>query len=403
MGVILAGCGGGDPKGMTVSAVEAIENADMVLGAKRLLKDFSGYIKSDVAEAAGFEEQFEIINDILKKDPDKKIVVLFSGDTGIFSGAQKLGEALENAGFEYEVIPGVSSFALMAAAMKRSYRDALLLSAHGREVDITQQAVEGRDLYVLTDGKNTPNELCKLLCEAGFSSGKACVGTNLSYVNQAAVYGTVSELSDMEFAQPAVLFVEAVPKSQKSTPGIRDEEFIRGDVPMTKQVVRAAILSLMDPSNTDVCWDLGAGTGSVSIELAMFAGTVYAVEKNPEAVDLIKKNREKFCSYNLKVVEGLAEECTSELKTPDKVFIGGSGGKLEEIMERVYEANKSADIVMTAVTLETLNRAIGLFEKYGKDPEVMQISVSKAEKMGKSRLMRAENPVFIISCKGDRS
>ena len=102
------------------------------------------------------------------------------------------------------------------------------------------------------------------------------------------------------------------------------------------------------------------------------------------------------------MVEGNIEECIGELETPDKVFIGGSGGKLEEIVEKVYEANGSADIVMTAVTLETLNRAMELFEKHGKDPEVMQISVSKSEKIGKSRLMKAENPVFIISCKGDR-
>lgn len=402
MGVILVGCGGGEPDGITIRAANVIKEADLVIGSGRLLEGFSGYIKSETLEAAGTGEIFELINNLQKKDPDKKTAVLFSGDTGIFSGAQKLGEALENAGFEYEVIPGVSSFALMAGVMKRSYRDALLLSCHGREVNIIKQASEGRDMYVLTDGKNTPNKLCKLLCEAGLSSQKACVGTNLSYVNQTVTYGTVSELSDMEFPQPAVLFVESSPKFKRSTPGIRDEEFIRGDVPMTKQVARAAILSLLDPSDTDVCWDLGAGTGSVSVELAMFAKTVYAVEKNPEAVCLIKKNREKFCSRNIKVVEGPVEECTGELDTPDKVFIGGSGGRLEEIMEMVFEANRSADVVMTAVTLETLNKAIGLFEKHGKDPEVMQISVSKAERKGNSRLMRAENPVFIISCKGDR-
>ena len=397
MGLILAGCGGGDPEGMTVRTMEAIKEADLVIGSKRLLESLKGYIKSKTFEAAGFEKQLEIINDLLKKDPDKKIVVLFSGDTGIFSGAETLGKALSDAGFEYETEPGVSSFALMAAAMKRSYRGALLLSAHGREINITQEIMKGRDIYVLTGGINTPNKLCKQISESVLPSLKACVGTFLGYVNQRLICGTVSELSEMDFEGPAVLFIEAPSKITVSTPGIPDGEFIRGDVPMTKRMIRAAALSLLKPRETDVCWDLGAGTGSVSVELAMFSGKVYAVERKPEAISLIEKNREKFGAWNIKVVPGEIEECIGELEMPDKIFIGGSGGRLQSILERILEINPKADVVITAVTLDTLNLAVSVLEGCGRDPEVMQIGVSRAEKTGKSRLLKAENPVFIIS------
>ncbi|MCR5649748.1 MAG: precorrin-6y C5,15-methyltransferase (decarboxylating) subunit CbiE [Lachnospiraceae bacterium] len=402
MGVILAGCGGGETEGMTVRVRNEIENADLVLGSERILNGIVGYIKSESAAVVTSEKQMELIRDTLKRDPDSKIVVLFSGDTGIFSGALKLEKSLKDAGFDYETIPGISSFALMANAMGRSYEDALFLSAHGREVDIMQHIKEGRDIYVLTDRKNTPNELCKLICEAGLSSLKACVGVNLSYVNHTVTYGTVSEISSKNFGEPAVLFLEGIKKYQRSVPGIPDEEFIRGDVPMTKHIIRASVLSFLDPGEKDVCWDLGAGTGSVSVELAMFAKTVYAVEKNPEAASLIKKNREKFGGWNIKVVEGDAKECTGELKMPDKVFIGGSGGHLKEIIGSVFEKNSRADIVMTAVTLDTLNLALRVFEEYKKEPQVIQIGVSETENAGKSRILKAQNPVFIISCKGDR-
>ena len=397
MGVILAGCGGGNGDGLTVRVAEAVKNADLVIGSGRILDGLEGYIKSDKAEAVISGEQLSMIKRRLQEEPSARIVVLFSGDTGIFSGAENLGKALKNEGFEYEVIPGVSSFALMAAAMKRSYKDALLLSAHGREVDIIKETLGGRDMYVLTDGKNSPNELCKLISEAGLSAIKVCVGEYLGYVNQKLTYGTASEISKGSFDGPAVLFVEGTKKHTGSVPGIPDEEFIRGDVPMTKRMIRAGILSLLSPREADVCWDIGAGTGSVSVELAGFSKTVYAVEKEPEAVVLIKKNREKFGAWNMKVVSGSVPECIDELESPDVVFVGGSGGKLKEIIGKAMKMNPGAAIAVTAVTLETLNLAVSVLESYGREAEVMQIGVSKAVKMGKSRLMKAENPIFIIS------
>lgn len=397
MGVILAGCGGGNEDGLTLRAAEAIKKADLVIGSKRILDGLKGYIKSDTAEAVSCAEQLSLIKKKLSEVPSALIAVLFSGDTGIFSGAENLGKALFCEEIDFEVIPGVSSFAMMAAAMKRSYKGALLLSAHGREVDIIKEVSGGRDMYVLTDEKNSPNELCKLLSEAGLSSLNACVGEKLGYVNQNMTFGKVSEISKGFFEGPAVLFVEGVGKHPVRVCGIPDEEFIRGDVPMTKQMIRAAVLSVLAPREGDVCWDIGAGTGSVSVELAGFSETVYAVEKNPEAVLLIKKNREKFGAWNIRVVEGSAPECTDELKSPDLIFVGGSDGKLREIIGRVMKINPEAGVVITAVTLETLNLAVSVLEDYGREPRVVQIGVSRSVKRGNSSLMKAENPVFIIS------
>ena len=149
----------------------------------------------------------------------------------------------------------------------------------------------------------------------------------------------------------------------------------------------------------DVIWDVGAGTGGVSVELALAApeGRVYAVERNPEACELIKKNRRKFCAWNLTLVEGDAPEALLDLPVPDKVFIGGSGGEIRSIIETALEKNSGALICADAIAMETLNSAWATMQQLSLDPEILQVSAARTRPAGTLHLLLAGNPTFIIT------
>lgn len=182
--------------------------------------------------------------------------------------------------------------------------------------------------------------------------------------------------------------------------GIPDEEFIRGKVPMTKEEIRILSVVKLQLDNDSVVYDIGAGTGSVAVEMAGQCpkGMVYAIEKNPEAVSLIGKNKDKFGVCNMEIIEGTAPRCLSDLPKPTHVFIGGSSGNLLEIIRIVREKNFDARFVVNAVTLETLaqlQKIPEVFPEYA-DMEVVQVGISKSRAVGNYHLMCAENPVYVV-------
>ena len=164
---------------------------------------------------------------------------------------------------------------------------------------------------------------------------------------------------------------------------------------MTKSEVRAVSVSKLEISPYDIIYDIGAGTGSVSVEAALLChrGKVYAVEKNNDAAELIQKNAVKFQTDNIEIIRGEAPTTLTGLPRPDKVFIGGSSGKVEEII-RVCDCKR---VVVNAITLETLERTTRAFGDLGYTYTVTQISVSRGKKVGESNMMMAQNPVFVIA------
>lgn len=184
------------------------------------------------------------------------------------------------------------------------------------------------------------------------------------------------------------------------TPGIADEEFIRGKVPMTKQEVRAASICKLRLREDSVVYDVGCGTGSVSVEIARLSPKikVFAVDSNPKAVELTKKNAEKFELKNIEVLQGEAPQVLENLPNPTHAFIGGSGGKLEEIVKTLCKKNPEIRIVMNAVTLESISQIEKIInQKTLKDYEVVQFFITKSQKLGNHNLLKAENPVFVCA------
>lgn len=192
-------------------------------------------------------------------------------------------------------------------------------------------------------------------------------------------------------------------KPDYRTPGIPDQQFIRGDIPMSKEEVRAVIISKLRLKADSIVYDIGAGTGSLAIEAARQVpdGQVFAVEKKAAAIELIKKNRDHFAVDNLQIIAGEAPAALAGLPPADRAFIGGSGGRLPAIMETITsKLNPQSLIVISAITLETLQQAVQEMEKHGREVDIVNVAVTRTRKTGNYRMFRALNPVYIISGKG---
>ena len=308
-------------------------------------------------------------------------------------------EKLEALGVRARVLPGLSSIQLLAAALGRPWQGWNLVSAHGRTCDPVAECMQGRPTFFLTGGSEDPATLCAQLAAEGFGDVQGVVGQCLGTPEEKLFRGSVKELAAGRFNSLSVLLVEAAEVLPRRAPGLPDEAFERGDVPMTKQEVRAAVLAKLAVRPEDILWDVGAGTGSVSVELALAAprGRVYAVECRPEGCALIKANREKFRTRNLVLVEGLAPAALSDLPAPDAVFIGGSKGSLAAIVDAALDKNPDARICVSAIALESLSAAVAALTAKGRTVQVSQIAVSRAKAVGGLHLMMAQNPIYLIT------
>ena len=395
MNVILIGMGSGQPENLTLQGLAALRQADLILGARRLLAVLPAGCTENRAAAYRPDE----VAELLQTSGAENAVLVYSGDTGFYSGASSMMEKLEALGVRARVLPGLSSIQLLAAALGRPWQGWNLVSAHGRTCDPVAECMQGRPTFFLTGGSEDPATLCAQLAAEGFGDVQGVVGQCLGTPEEKLFRGSVKELAAGRFNSLSVLLVEAAEVLPRRAPGLPDEAFERGDVPMTKQEVRAAVLAKLAVRPEDILWDVGAGTGSVSVELALAAprGRVYAVECRPEGCALIKANREKFRTRNLVLVEGLAPAALSDLPAPDAVFIGGSKGSLAAIVDAALDKNPDARICVSAIALETLSAAVAALTAKGRTVQVSQIAVSRARAVGGLHLMMAQNPIYLIT------
>lgn len=394
MHVTLAASGGGTPGTMTEDCRRALARADCIIGARRLLDGLSAAYTENRAAATRPEEILQAI-----RAHGGDCAVLYSGDTGFYSGARALIPLLEGEGISYTLLPGLSSVQLFSALLGRPWQDWLLLSAHGVDCNPVGAVMQGKPVFFLTGGALGPAALCSQLAEAGLGALPVSVGEALSYPRQRIRRGSAAEFAAAEFAPLSVMLAEPAPVPLRRGPGFPDACFIRGDAPMTKQEVRAAVLAKLAPRAHDILWDVGAGTGSVSVELALAAswGRTYAVECSSEACALIRANREKLGAWNLRLVQGTAPQALDALETPDAVFIGGSKGTVEQTVELVLDRNPKARICISAICIETLYQAVQALQNRALRPEVIQIGVSRGKAAGSLHLLMANNPIFLIT------
>ncbi len=395
MQVTLAGLGGGTGESLTAEARKVLERAELVLGAERLLENLPNIPNQKRIAAVSAPELFARLRESDAEHP----CVVFSGDTGFYSGADGLLSLLREAGMDCHVLPGISSAQLLAARLGEPWQDWMLCSAHGTECDPVAALMSGRPAFFLTGGRSTPASICRALTESGLGALRATVGERLTYADERVTVMTAAECAERSFAPLSVLLAGPAPHPCERTGGIPDAAFLRGEVPMTKQEVRSVVLAKLGVRPDDTVWDVGAGTGSVSVELALAArrGRAYAVEYREEACRLISENRARFGAWNLRLVCARAPEALSALPVPDAVFIGGSDGCLAGIIDATLRKNPFVRLCVSAVSLETLTAALDVFAAHSLEAEVTQIAVSRAAPGGRHHLLLANNPVFLLT------
>jgi len=392
MKIYIIGIGVEGRKTLTAEAKTVIENADLLIGAERMLEPFLTLKKEYF-----INWKSEEISEYLSKKSVGTAAVLMSGDCGFYSGAQQLISALSD--YETEIISGISSPVYFCSKIKKPWQDMRFISLHGADGNIVRNICRNELCFFLLGGDVTPSKICDKLCEYGRDKIKVYIGENLGYENEKIRSGTVADFTGIECEKLCVIVTENADFERSVPCGINDGDFIRSNVPMTKSEIRNTVISKLNIGRNDVCWDIGCGTGSVSVEIALqcFDGRVYAIDKNEEAIELTAKNAHKFGCDNIEIISGNAPEILSELPGPDKIFIGGSCGKIREILSAAYEKNCNSEVVITAVSLETLNEAVSAFADFGIDsPEIVQLAVTRTKRLGNHTLLSAENPIFII-------
>ena len=258
--VCLIGVGMGNPATLTAEAERAIEACPVLVGAPRLLEPYQkGKNCVPLIAAADILAYIETCG-------ESPVGVLLSGDVGFYSGAKNLWPLLE--GYEVESLPGISSLAYLCTKLKTSWQDAHVASAHGRILNAAGEVQSHAKTFLLTGGKTKAQDVCRAIAEWGMDWVEISVGENLSYAEERIVTGTAAELAELEFSDLAVLLCRNPSPVFRgvSNSGIPDDAFLRGDAPMTKEEVRTISLSKLRLCAHHVLWDVGAGTGSVSVE-----------------------------------------------------------------------------------------------------------------------------------------
>lgn len=392
--ISIIGIGMDGAETITAAGKRAVEASDVLIGARRMIEPFDNLAKPFFLSYVSSE-----IADYIHACHYKNIAVLTSGDCGFYSAAEKLLPLLDDC--ETEIICGISSPVYFCSKLKISWSDVHFVSLHGTDANIVRNVCAHPKTFFLLGGNISPSDVCRRLCEYGMNGITIHIGENLSCKNERILSGAAEEFTNTQTDKLCVMIVENPDYERHLKSCIADDEFIRGKVPMTKSEVRSLCVSKLEIGKKDVCWDIGSGTGSVSVEMAIRCtdGKVFAVEKNPEATVLIDKNLHKFKCDNIEVTHDDARHAIIELPSPDCVFIGGSNGCLAEIIHTAYVKNSCVKIVITAVSLETLSECVKVFEENDFEAEITQIAVTRTRKIGSHTMLSAENPIFILKRK----
>ena len=287
-----------------------------------------------------------------------------------------------------------------------------ILSSHGRTCNIVGQVRSHPECFLLLSGAKDLRRTGRLLADARtegvLGELRLIYGYELSRPAEEIRSCTPEKLCGFDENRLKeglyVLYIEH--KDAKKTPvlpGMADSCFLRGKAPMTSAEIRALSLCKLGLTGQAVVWDIGAGTGSVSVEAARTCpeGTVWSVEYKKDALELLYKNRAGFCLSNMEIIEGRAPEILKELPAPTHVFIGGSGGEIGAVIEQALAKNPRARFVADCITAETL---MALQEAIKRLPvcnvQAVQVSVQRMEELGRYHYLKAQNPVFIISFSG---
>lgn len=400
----IIGIGPGSAEYFMPAARNRMWEAHTVIAARRILpmlREVCGAVETEFLPMGKIKDTLEMIDGLLREE--KEVALIVSGDPLMYSLYKTILNQEISADWEMEVIPGIGSMQMLGAAFGETMEDARLVSVHGRSRtpgSVALCVTENPKVFFLCSKEQGPAWLSQIMLDYHLDDVEVFAGANLSYEDQILESGSPAEIAKKEFPSLCVAMIKNPHPRPVTRPCfLSDEDFERGRTPMTKEEIRVLILHKMKIHPDDVIWDIGAGTGSVSVECARQAtfGQVHSVERDEAAVHLIEKNRDKFELDNLFIYQGDAAERTADLPVPDKVFIGGSGGKLGEIMKNIAAFDREIRVTVSAVTLETIAEAGEILGNYDADYDVIQATVGRGRKIGSYHIMDTNNPVMIFT------
>lgn len=406
--ITLAGFGMGFGS-LTEEVKAKIAEADIVFGAPRLIsvidckaRKYPYYLAADI---------IPVLNEKADSISTGKIkaVILFSGDTGFYSGTKKMLEALKHDGrFKTTILPGISSISALAARCGESIEDAYVMSTHGiSEGDWQPELIEAvkysKKTYTLTSGSKDVRIIGEILLklENLFQLKFDIVAGYNLYSNEKLIRCNAAKCAVLAEEGLCVMLIKTRnPLEKRLSPGLKDNVFLRNKTPMSKEEVRALSICKLGVTENSVVYDIGSGSGSVAVELGLLHPSinVYAIEFKEEACELIKENINMFALKNVKLIPGVAPEALKDLSSPTHVFIGGSGGRLEEIIKVLEDKGAGIRVVINAVTLETISEINRVLKQNGiEHADFVQVSISKAKTVGEYNILQAQNPVYVVS------
>jgi precorrin-6Y C5,15-methyltransferase (decarboxylating) len=394
--IYLVGAGIEGWEGFGSNALDAIAKSSVMIGHQRHLDIFPAY--------AGRKKVLTALPELLDylKNADQPVVVLASGDPTFFGISRFLLRNLPKE--RIEIFANVTSMQYAFSRIKEPWDDAIFVSVHGRGMHAAvDRIISAEKACILTDKVNTPAAIARELVERGAEGYEAWLCEDLGLASEKFTRTDVRGLLELKASDLNILIlIRTYEPNLVHYPliGIADDEFQTTKKLITKQEVRAVTMAKLQLQDDLVMWDIGAGSCSVSIEASnlMPNGRIFAVERNPLCITFIHENLKKFCARNVKLIEAHAPEGLEDLPDPDRVFIGGAGGKLEEIIDAVDKRLRpDGMIVLNAVTLDTLTKAVEYLEDQGYTVEATCVNISKTRRLTEFKLFEAQNPVYIIT------
>ena len=422
--IYVLGVGPGGAGFVPPRTAELAGSCDLLIGGKRNLTLFANLTVEKREIGRDIEALLDIVEACYRK---RRVGILVSGDPGLYSLLVPLRRRFSAA--ELEVIPATSALQYLFARISLPWHDAFIFSLHGRPgetlaPDLAEAVRRHAKVGLFTDGKNTPSRVCEMLLQQGVKECKVYIGENLSYPEEKLYAGSLDDCRYLSVEPLNVMVItnefkkqEAGNKEQEGgqkdkptcsnlswnyvVPGIPDELFCRGEVPMTKEEIRSLSLSRLRLQAQHTVLDVGAGTGSVSVECALLLkeGKVIAVEKDQTALDLLEQNARRFNLDNIEIIHGSAPAALAKVERADRIFIGGTGGQMGAILTACSLILADGGIlVLNCILLESLASCMEQLKKLPfEKPQVISVAIARGQWLGEQTMLRPLNPVFIIT------
>lgn len=378
---------------------ERIAKAQVLVGGKRHLQHYADHPGEKLAVTAPLSKVIEAVDGYDKDDKD--VVVLATGDPLFFGIGTTLLEAFGPG--RVELMPNVSTLQVAAARTKIPWSDVATISLHGREdMRMLYEALtRNTRVAVLTDARSIPAAIAQALLDKGSENYRMWVFEDLESERERVDLYDLATASQKTFSRLNLVLLERLgPPANPLCLGIPDERFAVQDRLLTKWPVRAAGIAALQLVSGNVLWDLGSGCGALAIEAAavMGSGTVWAVEKRSDRVQLIRENIRRCQALQVEAVHGTMPRCLDELPDPDRIFIGGGLSRDPEILDVVCDRlAPGGRLVVHCILLDTIALVRNYLQEAGWRCEITMLQASHSAPLGKDVYLKAENAVSIIS------